>query len=188
MVWHLLNCMYIINRGPLETTKHGKKILSIILCLYGLIFSISHLIFKTTTAFQIHFGILLAFLLGRVYHRFRHVELDKESKKIIALFFSSGLLGFGFWLLDYHKCDTIKSSFFGFNPQMHSLWHLCMGYFSFVSVVLLKILDNAHIMSGIDIKWKLGIPFAYRVRSDDEKLINISITKPDVESNVIQYF
>jgi len=93
-------------------------------------------------------------------------------------------IGFTCWLIDYHYCDWIKTSF----GTIHSWWHIFMGYSAFCSVVMLKILDNAHIMSGIDIKWKLGIPFAYRVRSDDEKLINISITKPDVESNVIQYF
>ena len=58
--------MYIINRGPLETTKHGKLFLSIglCLCMYGLIFSIAHVIFRTTTAFQVHFGTLLVVLLS----------------------------------------------------------------------------------------------------------------------------
>ena len=178
MVWHLLISMYIINRGPLETTKRGKLFLSIGLCLYGLIFSIAHVIFRTTTAFQVHFGTLLVLLLVRVYHRFRNVQLTADATKILILFLSSGTIGFGMWLLDYHHCDFMKSSFFGFNPQLHSFWHLFMGYFAFSSVVLLKILDNAHVNQSIQIKYIFGIPFAYRIKSDDVT----PIKQQDIES------
>ncbi len=133
MVWHLLICMFIVNRGPLEHNKHGKLLLSIVLASYALVFSIGHLVLKTTTAFQVHFGVLLGVLLGRVYHRFRHVELNSESKKVIYLFFGSGILGFMFWLIDYHHCDWVKTCLFGYSPQGHSLWHLLMGYCAFLS-------------------------------------------------------
>ena len=147
MVWHLLMSMYIINRGPLETTKNGKLFLSIGLCLYGLIFSIAHVIFRTTTAFQVHFGTLLGVLLVRVYHRFRNVELTADATKILSLFLSSGTIGFGMWLLDYHHCDFLQSSFFGFNPQLHSFWHLFMVLLSSSSSSLSS--SSHHYQKGV---------------------------------------
>ena len=47
------------------------------------------------------------------------------------------------------------------------MWHVFMAIFAFTSVVLLKILDNAHVNQSIYVKYTFGIPFAYRIKSDD---------------------
>lgn len=179
MVWHLLISSYILGRDAMENCKNGKLFLSVGLCLYGIIFSVCHLILKTTTAFQVHFGLLLSGLLVGVYNKFRHVQLNRESKRLIYLFLGSGILGFIFWLIDYHYCELMQNFLFGFNPQGHSLWHLFMSYSAYCSVVMLKILDNSvQSNSSIFIKYTMGIPFACRIQSVSQRKQDLESLKP----------
>lgn len=163
MVWHLLMCMYSVNRESVGTSNVAKTVTSVALIIYAIIFSVLHMKLQTTTAFQLHFGALLIALLIRMYGRFRSTDAGPQGRKVIALFLSSLILGFGCWLLDYHNCDWIKT--LSFNPHGHVWWHLLMGYAAYCSVVMLKILETVQGGKQVDIKYRLGLPFACRLKS-----------------------
>lgn len=174
MVWHLLMCMFNVNRESFGGSNSVKLITSVVLGLYAVVFSVIHIILKTTTAFQIHFGVLIALLLGRLYQKFRFTDPGPAGRKIILLFLFSGFFAFGFWLLDYHKCSWVQS--LPFNPHGHVIWHLSMGYSAYLSVVMLKVLESQQGGKKIDVIYKFGLPFAHRIRT---------IVEPDVEGQIV---
>jgi dihydroceramidase len=137
MVWHLLMCTYIITRDSLVSSNVTKHVVSGLLLTYAVIFSVLHLVLKTTTAFQVHFGLLLTFVLSRLHRRFRHIDAGPQGRRLIKLFVVSGLTAFACWLFDYNNCAMIKT--WPVNPHGHVWWHLLMGYAAFTSVVLLKV-------------------------------------------------
>lgn len=179
MVWHLLMAMYCVNRDAVGTDVQAKRIVTSLLLVYAVVFSVLHVMLKTTTAFQVHFGALLGLCLIRMYTRFRKVDPGENGKQIITLFASSGLAAFGFWLLDYHACDWVSQ--LPINPQGHSMWHLCMGYSAFCSVVMLKIYESAESGKAMEIKYwpfvSFGLPFAYRANGVK------GVLHDDMESN-----
>lgn len=161
MVWYLLMVFYVVNRDSFGINPVIKNIARITLPCYALIFSIGHMILKTTTAFQVHFGILLALTLGRMYHRFRAAPSSKEGRQVIGLFVLSGLSGFMFWLIDYHSCNWfLKNNVY---PYGHQLWHLLMGYCAYYSVAMLRILESQEGAKSLSVRYILGLPFLHKV-------------------------
>jgi hypothetical protein len=69
-------------------------------------------------------------------------RLSTEKKSVISLFLASGLTGMIFWLIDYHGCDFIRKYLHPFNPYGHAIWHLSMGYFAYLSIILLRLLED----------------------------------------------
>ena len=159
MVWHLLTALYCLNRESYGCAKE-KGILTGLLAAYAVIFSIGHLILKTTTTFQVHFGVLIAFALSLMYKRFSKVDAGNNGQQIIALFSISGVLAFACWLLDYHGCSYVSQ--LPLNPHGHMWWHIGMGYSAYCSVVMLKIFESAEAGKMLDVKFWCGLPFAYR--------------------------
>lgn len=160
MVWHLLTAMDCLNNNAIDSSGAKKRSYSGLLLVYAIIFSVGHLILKTTTAFQIHFGVLIGTALIRMYTRFCNVDAGQNGQDIIALFVASGLCGFAFWLLDYNYCDFVSR--LPINPHGHMLWHIGMGYCAYSSVVMLKVFESAEAGKMVDIKYYFGLPFAYR--------------------------
>ena len=182
MVWHLLMSMYCVNRDAVGTDIQTKGIVTSILLAYAMVFSILHVMLKTTTAFQVHFGVLLGLCLFRMYTRFRKVDPGENGKQIVTLFASSGLLGFACWLVDYHACDW--ASQLPINPQGHSLWHLFMGYSAFCSVVMLKVFESAEAGKALELRYwpfeSFGLPFACAVPGI-KGVLSTSLSSKDLE-------
>lgn len=168
MVWHLLGCMYVVNREAIGTSNQIKATVSALLLLYAAVFSIFHIIFRTTTAFQVHFGALLGLLLARVAQRFRLVDPGDQGRQVIRLFVGSGLVAFACWLIDYHGCEFVLKNLrpFGMDPHGHVFWHLFMGYSAFCSVVMLKVLEEIQGGKNVEVRYVFGLPFAYRVHKE----------------------
>ena len=148
-----------------------------VLPLYGVIFTVLHFIFKTTTAFQIHFGVLLGVVLFRIFQKYKkqYLELKFNQKFIIYLYLFSGLLAFLFWLIDYNHCSFfhLKSIY----PFGHVLWHVFMGYSAYCSVLMIKILDMMKVGQELMVVYKFGIiPTTYGISSDNNE--------KDVENNM----
>lgn len=161
MVWHLLLILHFVNLSHgAATTTRVATVSSIALLVYSLIFSAWHVKFKTTTAFQVHFGVLLSLLIGRLIHKYHKLILPPSERRIIYQFLGSGLLGFGFWLFDYHLCAFQKKLPFPFNG--HVLWHLFMGIAAYTSIVMLRVLDASEQGIPLTVKYKAFLPFAYR--------------------------
>ena len=178
MVWHLLMCMYVVNRESVGTSSFVKAITTTVLLIYAIVFSAIHMILKTTTAFQVHFGVLLGLVLARFYGRFRYTDAGSSGRQVVGLFCASGLSGFAFWLLDYHHCDWVQT--WPINPHGHVLWHLLMGYAAYCSVVMLKVLEDAQGGKKTDIRYRFGLPFAHRLKNVEADCDTI---KSDIESN-----
>jgi len=160
MVWYLLGVFYIVNNDMMYKNANVKAMVSSALLVYALVFSAVHLVLKTTTAFQVHFGLLLLLLLSRVYQRFRGLDIGRDGLKVIQLFVGSGLVAFACWLIDYHGCPYfIEKQIYPFG---HLLWHLFMGYSSYCSVVMLHVLESAEKGKPLQIQYHFGLPFGYR--------------------------
>ena len=160
MVWHLLTALDCLNREASASCGTNKDMYSGLLITYALIFSVGHLILQTTTAFQVHFGVLLGLALIRMYRRFANVDAGQNGQVMIALFSISGLTAFAFWLLDYHGCAYVSA--LPINPHGHMMWHIGMGYSAYCYVVMLKVFESAEAGKMLDIKFWCGLPFAYR--------------------------
>ena len=148
--------------GVSKAIVNPNNVLKIALPLYGLAFTIIHLVFKTTTAFQVHFGALLGIVLLRIYQKYKqqYQILNFDQKFIIYLYAFSGVLGFVFWLIDYHHCSFFHSK--SIYPFGHVLWHLFMGYSAYCSVLMIKILDMIKNEQELRVLYKFGIiPFTY---------------------------
>lgn len=170
MVWVLLIAIYCVNRDSIGTDPSIKRLAAVLLLAYACMFSILHVSLKTTTAFQVHFGVLLGLCLFRMFARFRKVQPGENGTQIVKLFFFSGIVAFYCWLLDYHGCEFLRKlpihhSLVGFG---HSLWHLLMGYSAFCLIVMLKIYEFAEAGKMLDIKYwpftSFGLPFTYRIK------------------------
>ena len=160
MVWHLLTAIYCLNGEPLDGCLKDKGLLTGLLMGYALIFSVGHMIFQTTTAFQVHFAALLGFSLALMYKRFRNVDAGKNGLEMVGLFSISGILAFACWLLDYHGCAYVSN--LPINPHGHMWWHIGMGYAAYCSVVMLKVYESAEAGKMLEVKYWFGLPFAYR--------------------------
>ena len=160
MVWHLLTALYCLNRKSSDGCAKGRGLLIGSLVGYAVIFSIGHLILRTTTAFQVHFGFLLGVALSIMFRRFHQIDAGQNGSHIITLFSMSGAFAFACWLLDYHGCAYVSQ--LPINPHGHMWWHIGMGYSAYCSVVMLKIFECAEAGKMLDVKYWCGLPFTYR--------------------------
>ena len=142
----------------------------ILLPLYGIVFTILHFILKTTTAYQIHFGVLLGVVLFRIFQKYKkqYLELKINQKVIIYLYLFSAILAFLFWLIDYNHCSFFHLQ--SIYPFGHVLWHVFMGYSAYCSVLMIKILDMMKIGQELMVVYKFGvIPITYGISSDNNE-------------------
>ena len=61
--------------SQINLTNRYNNLSKCLLPIYGLVFSVLHLVFKTTTVFQVHFGLLLSFVLFRIFQKYKQQYL-----------------------------------------------------------------------------------------------------------------
>lgn len=155
MVWHLLLYFHLINT---KDQINVNPIWGMMLIGYCILFSIVHMTFKTTTLFQIHFGVLLALLLARIYKDYHQVYFTRAGKFVLLEAVVAALLGFGLWIFDYHYCELSLTYLYPLNG--HVFWHIFMGIAAYDLIVTLKILESARLGQPLDVSFKMLIPFA----------------------------
>jgi dihydroceramidase len=170
MVWLLLAAFFVVNNDAIGSAQH-KKHVGAALVTWAALFSAGHIHYKTTTTFQVHFALLLAAVLARVYHRFRDTNIGSQGRQIIGLYVSTGLLAFTCWLVDYHGCQWIGQYWPipKWVPGGHVWWHIFMGYSAYCGLVMLHVLEAGEKLKPIKIDYHFGIP---SVRKDTEALKN----------------
>jgi dihydroceramidase len=182
MVWHLLIMMYCVNRDAVGTSSLLKSVVPTALVVYAVVFSVLHFKLKTTTAFQVHFGVLLGAVLLRMYSRFRRVDIGEAGYAVTTQFFTTGLTAFVCWLLDYHGCNFMGR--LPINPQGHMWWHIFMGYAAFCSVVMLRVLESAEAGKQLELRYFMGLPFPCRAKAvgdvESQSLLGLIPTGQDV--------
>lgn len=160
MVWYLLMSLYIVNRDFIGDNPTAKLVSKFGLPIYGVLFSALHVMLRTTTAFQVHFGALVVLLLGRMYLRFRLVDAGPHGRWAMGALVGSLLAGTACWLVDYHHCSWFQAR--SMYPLGHMWWHLFMGYAAYYSVAALRIMESREAGKPLHVAYALGLPFARR--------------------------
>ncbi|KAF4144984.1 Ceramidase [Phytophthora infestans] len=101
--------------------------LFVLLGLYGLYRSIK---MGFEPRFHLQFiGVMVtgfgsAMLHGRLCMHYAEVK-DVKARAVARSYVTSSLIGFAFWLMDYHYCHIVRE--LPINPQGHAWWHMFMG-------------------------------------------------------------
>lgn len=90
-----------------------------VLTFLGVTFAVVHAIFRFTTMFQFAFGTLACLCALRLGFYYAHVK-DPRAKAVAISYVRSSLIGFAFWMVDYHYCHHMRE--LPVNPQGHA-WY-----------------------------------------------------------------
>merc|ERR1712139_510579 len=108
--------------------------LPIMLLLYGVAWSVVHVVLGLVTVFQVHFVMMLlicvAAMIGCV-KKHKDPHLNNLARSYVVCL----LAAFACWLTDFHLCGEAKNMF-GTNLQFHALWHVFVALSCYYSVPL----------------------------------------------------
>jgi dihydroceramidase len=125
MVWAILVWIYIVYNNEIEElpVKHAKSYVIAFLTTIGAVFTVVHAIYRFTTVFQLFFGVLAVLTCVRLCMHYAEVK-DERARAVARSYVTSALIGFGFWLMDYHYCHTLRG--LPVNPQGHAWYVTCL--------------------------------------------------------------
>lgn len=126
MVWEMLLYIYILY----SPDWHYQSTMPTFLFLYAAIFAVVHSFVHFAVIFKVHYTLLCLLCIPRMYKYYIYTE-DKSAKWLARLYLISLLLGGACCLFDRLFCKWISE--WCFNPQGHALWHIFMGFNSYVA-------------------------------------------------------
>ncbi|CAI5720118.1 unnamed protein product [Peronospora farinosa] len=137
MVWSILAWIYIVYNNEIEQipVKNVSNYVIAFLTTIGVIFTVMHAFYRFTTVFQVFFGILAFLGAGRLCMHYTEVK-DPRARAVARSYVTSTLIGFAFWLIDYHYCHTFRG--LPINPQGHAWWHIFMGISSYYGPIFMQ--------------------------------------------------
>lgn len=169
MVWYLLGCTWSVYSDSFVTPR-SRHLVKALLASYAALFSVLHVYFQSTTAFQVHFIAFTFFVLGSIYKKYSDVILNLEPELMnicnsFVVFFSAACV---MWLIDYHGCEYFEY----LNPYGHCWWHLFMGRAAYYSIAMLKILDDTKRGKTFELRYDnaMKLPTTYRKWHPLEKI------------------
>ncbi|RLN61824.1 hypothetical protein BBJ28_00022894 [Nothophytophthora sp. Chile5] len=138
MVWTMLTWIYITYNKEISQIpiKHANGYMIAFLTTIGVVFTVVHAIYRFTTMFQLFFGVLAVLCCGRLSGHYATVK-DPRARAVARSYVTTSLIGFAFWLIDYHYCHTMRG--LPVNPQaavadgtvvdelVACRWHVFMG-------------------------------------------------------------
>ncbi|KAG7399037.1 Alkaline ceramidase 3 [Phytophthora boehmeriae] len=126
MVWSILVWIYIVYDNEIKQLpfKHADSYVMAFLTTIGVVFTVVHAIYRFTTVFQVFFGVLAVLGAGRLCVHYSEVK-DPRARAVARSYVTSSLIGFVFWMMDYHYCHVLRG--LPVNPQGHAWWHIFMG-------------------------------------------------------------
>ncbi|RLN66470.1 hypothetical protein BBP00_00002209 [Phytophthora kernoviae] len=126
MVWSILVWIYIVYNNEIKQLpfKHADNYVLAFLTTIGAIFTVVHAIYRFTTVFQVFFGVLAVLGAGRLCVHYSEAK-DPRARAVAKSYVTSSLIGFAFWIMDYHYCHVLRG--LPVNPQGHAWWHIFMG-------------------------------------------------------------
>ncbi|OWZ18339.1 Alkaline phytoceramidase [Phytophthora megakarya] len=126
MVWSILAWIYIVYNNEIEQIpmQNASTYVIAFLTTIGAIFTVVHAIYRFTTVFQVFFGILAVLGAGRLCMHYAEVK-DPRARAVARSYVTSSLIGFAFWMMDYHYCHIVRG--LPVNPQGHAWYDYCSG-------------------------------------------------------------
>lgn len=126
MVWEMLLYMYILY----SPDWHYRSTMPIFLFLYGAAFAAVHSVVRFGIGFKVHYVILCLLCIPRMYKYYIYTR-DAAAKQLAKMYIATLLIGTFCWLFDHVFCKEISS--WPVNPQGHALWHVFMGFNSYLA-------------------------------------------------------
>lgn len=131
MAW--FNCrIYIVYSNEISQLKISKGTVVAVLTFLGVAFAIVHAIFRFTTMFQFAFGTLACLCALRLGFYYARVK-DPRAKAVAISYVRSSLIGFAFWIVDYHYCHHMRE--LPVNPQGHAWYDILVFLWSISAAV-----------------------------------------------------
>ena len=91
-----------------------SKLVPPLLFVYGVVFAVVHYQNRFTTAFQLHFAVMVSVTMTRLVFHYRACR-DPAARLVFRLYLYTLLAGVAVWLIDFHLCSHLQSLVF--NPQ-----------------------------------------------------------------------
>ncbi|PIA38177.1 hypothetical protein AQUCO_02800081v1 [Aquilegia coerulea] len=126
MVWEMLLYIYIL----FSPDWHYRSTMPTFLFLYGVAFALVHSQLRFGIGFKIHYVILCLLCIPRMYKYYIHTT-DASAKRLAKFYVLTLFAGSICWLCDRLFCKEISHWYF--NPQGHALWHIFMGFNSYLA-------------------------------------------------------
>jgi dihydroceramidase len=156
MVWSILIWIYLIYEPDWHHNRVLRALMPLLLITYGLGFAILHAIYRWTTGFQVHFALIVAICLTRVYKHYQACE-EESGRRLARVYVYTLLVGFSLWLMDFHLCSTMRS--LPFNPQGHAWWHVGMGINTYFGPAFAQYTRATQLGWRPIVKTKWGVPY-----------------------------
>mmetsp|Transcript_56429 Transcript_56429/g.132974 ORF Transcript_56429/g.132974 Transcript_56429/m.132974 type:complete len:255 (-) Transcript_56429:12-776(-) len=158
MVWTMLCWGYVLFEPDLGA--HLRPYFGPVLAVYAVVFSVVHWFGRFTTAFQVHFIVLVLGCIPRVW-RYSTQCHDSVASKVFQVYMQTYLIGSACWLTDLHLCHTMKN--LPVNPQGHAWWHLFMAINSYLGPVFMQFVRGRQLGWNVEIAWRFGfVPIVVR--------------------------
>lgn len=124
MIWALLSWYYLLLQLH-SPPRRGAPWLRTLLVVYALVIAFVHYLCAFTTAFQVHFVIMVTVGFLLVYH-LRKPRDAPAFAYMTRLYFYVFLIASACWLLDKLMCEPL-TALLPLNPQLHAWWHVLMA-------------------------------------------------------------
>lgn len=112
--------IYIVYNNEIKRMGIPDRVVIPFLVSVGVTFAVIHAIYRFTTLFQLFFGVLASACCIRLCLFYSQVR-DPRARAVAKSYVRNSLIGFAFWMADYHLCSRIKN--FPINPQGHA-WYV----------------------------------------------------------------
>jgi dihydroceramidase len=164
-MWDELPMMYcmLISYLPFMTmtaprAPHWKRY-AVYLTLYGVFWTFMHSFAAFTTAFQVHFGLML---LPGLYCMYKF-GLDKKLAipnhfRHLAHYLGCLVTATVAWVIDREFCEHMHSLPHDLpNPQLHAVWHLFTGYGIAIGWMISVAIRQRALGNPVQISYWLGL-------------------------------
>ncbi|KAF9611649.1 hypothetical protein IFM89_034120 [Coptis chinensis] len=126
MVWEMLLYLYILY----SPDWHYRSTMPTFLFLYGAAFAFVYSQLRFGIGFKVHYVVLCLLCIPRMYKYYIHTT-DVSAKRLAKLYLITLFLASMCWLGDRFFCKEV--SFWYLNPQGHAMWHIFMGFNTYLA-------------------------------------------------------
>ncbi|KAK8953855.1 hypothetical protein KSP39_PZI002851 [Platanthera zijinensis] len=131
MFWEMLLYLYVVY----SPDWHYRSTMPTFLFLYAAGFAVAHSLLRVNAVFMAQYFLVFLLCVPRMYKYYIHCK-DAGAKRTVKLCVVSLCLGSLCWFIDRTFCAKLSGWYV--NPQGHALWHLFMGFSSYLANTFLE--------------------------------------------------